>query len=76
MQNAINTHVVSCTTCSSSTHSSSEDTSTVYDSELSDDDDDGDDDDDDGCKVGISLRSLHKHWHARMLQVHYPEYID
>ena len=68
MQNTIYTHVSSCTTCSSSTHSSSEDTSTVYDSELSDDDD--------GCKVGISLRPLHKHWHARMFQVYYPEYID
>ena len=77
MQNTINTHVGSWTTCSSSTHSSSEDTSTVYDSELSDDDDDDYDDDDDGeYKVGISLRPLHKHWHARMLQVHYPEYID
>ena len=52
MQNMIKTHVGSCTTCNSSTHSSSEDTSTVYDSELSDDDD--------GCKVGISLRPLHK----------------
>ena len=69
MQNMIETHVGSCTTCSSNTHSSSEDTSTEYDLELSDDDDDT-------CKVGISLRPLHKHWHARMLQVHYPEYID
>ena len=70
MQNMIKTHVGSCTTCSSSTHSSSEDTSTLYDSELTNDDDN------DGCKVGISLRPLHKHWHARMFQVLYPEYID